>query len=532
MLKTSIPFAIKPLALATVVAFGLAGCGTEGKPKIPYNPKTESGSSGSGGTTSNFRVRASVVADNVEEPTTGTAKATFRAIYVHKENLEVADKYTADSDITVDYKLGCDANVTNGAVAGVDFKGNTSGSVVLPKGKNTVDIPVEILHNPAPTENRKLCFEITNLTDKNMLDDETVRRKMNITIANIDVGASIQSAAATNGDASVKVMVTASQKLKADTDVYFEVVNGSAVAGTHFKKPTSDKITIKKGENSAEINIPLLTTEISNDVKFEVKLVNKTGGLASIATKNNASVIISAPKPSEPAKRGKVNGTGVSFSGKEKADDTTCTDNRQDCQNKSPMQFTKLDKDGKVLASTATEWACFKDETTGLVWETKTYTPKIAGKYGAQADINKNHRDIELSDWTYRNSYQKLGVSDTGEGSAKDNCRLDDKVCTTESYTKKINAEQLCGVNNWRLPTRHELFNIFNLNDKPTLPTTYLINHNDTKIIPFSFWTQSLALNNGKLDKIWVVYNDGTFSTEDPKSAWSTAAILAVSNGK
>lgn len=532
MLKISIPFTIKPLVLMTSVVFGLVGCGTEGKPQLSGGAVT--GGNDNSATTSNYRVRASLFEEKVTEPKTGTTQAVFRANYLHKDNLHVTKKYTATNDIKIDYKLGCDTSVQNSAIAGVDFKGEATGSVVLAKGQNTIDIPIEILHNPEPTENRKLCFEITGLTDQNLLDTSLAYRQTQITIINSDIGASLNSAIANDGDTDVKVTIRTNQKLTADMDVYFDVINGSAMAGTHFHKPTTDKVTIKKGEDTAEISIPLITAGIDNDVKFSVKIINKAGGLPAIATANTASVTISTPKPSEPAKRGKVNGTGVSFSGTATADEATCTDNRQDCQNTAPMQFTKLDKNGNALSNTATDWSCFKDETTGLIWEAKSYTPKIAGKWGEESNANKNYRDIELSSWTYRYDYQKLGLSDTGAGVARDDCMLGDKVCTTANYMKKVNAEKLCGLENWRLPTRHEMFNIVDLG-KNSFPKDYMVsgvNSTTTYSFPSQFWTQSLALDSNTLNQIWTIYSDGSFSAEDPNSSWSTGAVVLVSNDK
>jgi len=97
--------------------------------------------------------------------------------------------------------------------------------------------------------------------------------------------------------------------------------------------------------------------------------------------------------------------------------------------------YTKIANDGSELSDSVKlganpkDWACTKDNKTGLMWEVKTTDGGLRDK-----------------DWTY-NRYDKLS------GLAK--CFGSD--CNALSYIKSVNQKGLCGLQDWRLPSKEEL---------------------------------------------------------------------------
>jgi hypothetical protein len=115
----------------------------------------------------------------------------------------------------------------------------------------------------------------------------------------------------------------------------------------------------------------------------------------------------------------------------------------------STTGYTKISNSGAVLPDTATlgsganDWACTKDNKTGLTWEVKTDDGGLRDK-----------------DWYY--SWYKpsgdnggfAGYTDTINGAL--NCSTQNN-CNTDAFTNAVNAKGLCGKKDWRMPTKDEL---------------------------------------------------------------------------
>jgi hypothetical protein len=93
--------------------------------------------------------------------------------------------------------------------------------------------------------------------------------------------------------------------------------------------------------------------------------------------------------------------------------------------------YTKISNTGATLPDTAVlgsgpnDWACTKDNKTGLIWEVKTDD-------GGLRDNNK----------TYTNFF----VGETGYG----------EITNADFFVQSVNKQYLCGKNNWRLPSIEE----------------------------------------------------------------------------
>ena len=114
--------------------------------------------------------------------------------------------------------------------------------------------------------------------------------------------------------------------------------------------------------------------------------------------------------------------------------------------------FTKVANDGSDLTAQARhgpdpkQWACTRDERTGLVWEVKTADGGLRDKgwiytpYDSNTQTNGGHP----------------GYRDATSGRCV-RTLMDGRSCNTEAYVRAVNRTGLCGFSDWRLPTVAEL---------------------------------------------------------------------------
>jgi hypothetical protein len=116
------------------------------------------------------------------------------------------------------------------------------------------------------------------------------------------------------------------------------------------------------------------------------------------------------------------------------------------------FDFTKLCRSGEaagegkcppnpIPGSGFDNWACTRDNTTGLLWEVKT--------------------DSGLR--SHENTYTWFNPDAAVNGGApgmKNDGKCEGSACDTKSYIQAINDLGLCGASDWRLPTKRELLSI------------------------------------------------------------------------
>ena len=181
---------------------------------------------------------------------------------------------------------------------------------------------------------------------------------------------------------------------------------------------------------------------------------------------DNCIITLSFKLPTAP-----LNDTGITRCGNADDNDLNCAQagfpgqdaqfgrdvtHNDDSDGHAGFSFTKICNSGEAagegncpadpaLGSAANEWACTRDNVTGLMWEVKTDDGGLRDKDNTYSWYNS---DSNTNGGT--NGRENEGVCpDTGN-------------CDTEKYAASVNAVELCSYSDWRLPERHELISIIN----------------------------------------------------------------------
>ncbi len=156
------------------------------------------------------------------------------------------------------------------------------------------------------------------------------------------------------------------------------------------------------------------------------------------------------------------------------------------------FDFTRLCRNGTAAGeekcppnpapgSGGNNWACTRDNVTGLIWENKTDN-------GLRSQDNT---------YTWHNPDKS---TNGGKPGVKDGGKCEGSDCDTQSYVKAINKEGLCGANDWRLPTKRELLSIVdNSRFKPASTDMFFP---DT--LSANYWSSSPYPDQE--DSAWQVY--------------------------
>ena len=173
------------------------------------------------------------------------------------------------------------------------------------------------------------------------------------------------------------------------------------------------------------------------------------------------------------------------------------------------FSFTKLDENGLPLANqgadyATTPWSCVRDNVTGLIWEVKTDDDTFSDR-----------------DWTYT-WYNSSGF-EAGLDPGTDNGGDCPRNCDTQGHALEANLDSMCGLDDWRIPTRHELISImhFGADIAPYIDSSFFPNHAD-----MPYWSSS-AGNNAEV--AYVTYSEHGAATADDGNAF---AIRLVQGGQ
>jgi hypothetical protein len=164
------------------------------------------------------------------------------------------------------------------------------------------------------------------------------------------------------------------------------------------------------------------------------------------------------------------------------------------------FDFNKVSSEGDILFEEAPQWDCVNDNHTGLMWEVKHNSQS--------ANIRNNTNTFSWS----LDEFPEYISENNGE------CNVIGE-CDTQAYIDNINNNQLCGFDDWRLPTRHELQDIVDYGSyQPSI---------DTKFFPRTkmgfYWTSSIDTDD--IGSVWQV---GFYSGRVAGSPTSDARFIRL----
>lgn len=182
------------------------------------------------------------------------------------------------------------------------------------------------------------------------------------------------------------------------------------------------------------------------------------------------------------------------------------------------FDFTKIANNGTALAAGAAlgpnagDWACTRDNVTGLTWEIKTDTPTdlryLWHGYTWYSSAANNGGDPGSPGW------DSCGGT---LGAYADQCN-------TTNYALAVNAAALCGHNDWRVPSIKELQSLKHFGDgDPAVDTNYFPN-----TVSGPYWSaDSAAPNNGDSTDAWTEdFTGGTLGNVGTNAATKSAGIF------
>lgn len=172
------------------------------------------------------------------------------------------------------------------------------------------------------------------------------------------------------------------------------------------------------------------------------------------------------------------------------------------------FDFTKIANNGAalpasaVLGSAASDWACTRDNLTGLVWEVKT----------SSGLRSKNHS------YTWYSSDSASNGGSAGTVSAG-TCATIGR-CDTEKFVADVNTPGLCGANNWRMPSKEELLSIVDYaRTAPAIDPSYFPN-----TLASTYWSASAYAYNP--NNAWYVYFETGVGNYNSKVNWYQVRLV------
>lgn len=133
----------------------------------------------------------------------------------------------------------------------------------------------------------------------------------------------------------------------------------------------------------------------------------------------------------------------------------------------SGFDFTKLDASGTPLVDQALDyasqpWECVQDNVTGLTWEVKK--PSLEITY--PPEVGFRNEDLE---WNWYDPDPATNGGHEGSMDGGTCSGVTDGSCVirgdSAAYAEEANRIQLCGYDNWRLPTLNEALSIVSVNN-------------------------------------------------------------------
>jgi Protein of unknown function (DUF1566) len=135
---------------------------------------------------------------------------------------------------------------------------------------------------------------------------------------------------------------------------------------------------------------------------------------------------------------------------------------------------------------------CVRDNATGLIWEGKTTS-------GLRASTNR------YSNFDNTSELQKLNLGGTGPTYVAPTSTEVYGGTNSLGYQNAVNANNLCGIGNWHMPTKEQLRTLVKPSEFPMIDNLWFPNMPAVSNINV-YWTASPYL--GVISGAWYVYFD------------------------
>jgi hypothetical protein len=204
------------------------------------------------------------------------------------------------------------------------------------------------------------------------------------------------------------------------------------------------------------------------------------------------------------------------------------------------FSYTKIANNGSELPKTAklgsksTDWACTKDNNTGLIWEVKTNDGGLRDMKNTYTNYDEIYPKCDDNTWGGIGGFcKKYGL--TG--------KLGDST-NTDGFVKSVNKQGLCGAKDWRLPKAEELSQLVvcsdgkystytgdgvtNLSVCEGSPSSPTINNTYFPDITENYWFWSSSPFADFSDGAWFVAAAGGYSEYDGGSKVVDVSVRLV----
>ncbi|WP_199608856.1 Lcl C-terminal domain-containing protein [Flocculibacter collagenilyticus] len=162
------------------------------------------------------------------------------------------------------------------------------------------------------------------------------------------------------------------------------------------------------------------------------------------------------------------------------------------------FDFIKLDENGKEVVETSSEYACVRDNVTGLIWEVKDPPTGTPPSTKLRAGNNT---------YTWQYGGDNGGV-DGAQSDPQTTCPSTVN-CGIENYLAEVNTTNYCGGANWRLATLDELRGLM---DYSRLGQPHLLDGNFFRNMPQAgslghlyYWSDQTNVDGGANITAWVI---------------------------
>lgn len=176
------------------------------------------------------------------------------------------------------------------------------------------------------------------------------------------------------------------------------------------------------------------------------------------------------------------------------------------------FDYTKISNSGNPLAASAAlgngpdDWACTRDNVTGLVWEVKV--------------VDTAHLRHVNHSYTWYSTDGSVNGGVAGSAGTANSCNSTATQCNTQAFVSAVNSQRLCGHSDWRMPTLPELQSIFHFGQYPNIDLDYFT-------IPEStiFWIWAGNSSSREPGRAWVMQwgnGNGDTGTWNKSNAYRT----------